>query len=419
MQNNSDINVRTPQEAYLLLVTGVNRRTSNFQDSDFNLIATSSENDEASADAQIINYVDGTTNLTHAILFNLFSAQQFYFNDGVTNNVINYGLDYVATTTSMATSCDFATKACKISNVTNPEAQDQQLLYDCFPSFQGDLDSLTSDNISGTIPIEAVRGWNTSFYNATQQPISLQEPLNPFTFSAAIDLSSYPYSSFRSFDPGDTEDGDVINAGSDHLAFALNCTAAVFDVTFSVVNGSINYFNATESDPQKAAIIRAPLQAGFGANWLYQQATFSTISSRALLDLMADAFSQAGIAGSYGVFEPDYNILQRIRYDQTVTSVNKAALIFQATVCMLYAAVGLLITIIGLATWRNNKVRKYQKELIPPAVENPLSLRNWVKKILGFVVEELTDIEEFGEDVKDEVKAGEGRDAERDAGVLR
>ena len=408
-----------PTNVYLLLLGGVNRMTSDFQDTDFQMLATDFNNQEASLD-QIVNYIDPSTNLSHSILFYLPSAQEY----DNSSSISRLGLDYVATTTSMSTDCSFATKACGLRNITDPSEPDQQLLYDCFPSFQGDLENLTrSDNTSAPTPIEVVRGWNTSFYqfiNGTQQPVSLREPLNPFTFSAVADLNSFPFSSFTGYDAGDVDDGDVINAGSGHLAFALNCTASVYDVTYSLIDGNITQINKTLSDPRKAAVIRAPLQAGFGANYLYQQASFATISTRALLDLMADAFSQAGIAGSYGVFEPDATALQRVRYDWTVTIVNKAALIFQVTVCMLYAAVGLVIMVVGLAARRSEAVREYQVKLLPPAVAEPRSLRDWLLKLVGWLDDDLEDVESFGEDVKDEFDNQRDRRAvERADGLVR
>ena len=395
--------------------------TSDFQDADFDFIAANAYNNEGSLD-QIITYFDQNSGVNHSILFNLASAEQYYFvdNDALTN----YGLDYVATTTSMSTNCDYATTACRLANITDTSVPDHQLLYDCFPSFQGNLEDLSYlSNTSTPPPIEVVRGWNTSFYqnldNGTQAPISLQDPLNPFTFSAVVDLNSFPFSSFYPYDSIEVDAGDVVNAGSDHLAFALNCTATIYDVSFSLVNGSIYSFNATQSDPQKAAIIRAPLQAGFGANYLYQQATFSTISRGALPDLMANAFSQAGLAGSAGAFVYTPNTRQRIRYDQAVTSVNKAALIFQATVCMLYAAVGLVIMIIGLAARRSEKVRLYQVELFPPAAQGPFSLRNWVWDILAAADDDAEDVKEVVDDVKEVADNGRERNALRAEGVLR
>ena len=408
-------NVATPENAYLVLLTGINRDTSDFQFSDFGSIQEMADNNEGTTD-QIITYHDPNTTLNHSMFFNLFSAVQF-----ANYSFSDLGLDYVANSISMATSCDSATYACHLRNVTNSSAPDQQLLYNCNPFFHGDLDA--SNTSSPTASIEAVRGWSTSFYNladGTYQPMPLNASLNDFTFTAVVDLNSYPYSSFSSFAGSYIENGDVIDAGSDHLAFALNCTATVFDVTFSFINGSITNFNATPSDDRTAGVIRAPLQAGFGANYLYQQATFSTISTGDLNELMAIAFSQAGIAGSAGVFVKGPNIRQRVRYDWTVTSVNKAALIFQATVCMLYAAVGLVLMILGLAARRSEAVREYQVKLLPLAIDKPRSLRSWLFKFVEWSGENVDGVDDAVEVVKEEVdNQRERKGVEREDGVGR
>ena len=375
-QNNSVLDVAQPMDAYLLVLTGVSRMTSDYGNADFTAYNSSAGKNEGTFDL-IVDHIDPETSLIHSIFFFLGSSSQ----SSIKNKTL--GIDYVAYTTFMVTECEYVTHDYQIFNATNSSAADTFLHYNCSTLFQGDLGQLSS--ASGHI--EAVRGWNTNFYeiiNGTQQNVSLQAPLNPFPFYAVADINSYPYSVFDSYDPEDTEDGFVVDPGSNHLAFALNCTATIHDVSFSLINGDIVQFNATPSDPKKASIIRAPLQAGFGANYLYQQASLAAISTEPLIDLMASAFSHAGLASSFGAFTYGVNAAQRGRYDLTVTKVNKAALIFQATVCILYAAIGVVIMVLGLAARRHEEVRRYQAELLPPVVVEPLSWSGWLAKIMCF-----------------------------------
>ena len=119
--------------------------------------------------------------------------------------------------------------------------------------------------------------------------------------------------------------------------------ATIYNVTYSLVNGSITAFDPVPTDNQTANIIQAPLQLGFGANYLYQQAALSYISTTSLPTIfLAQAFSEAGIAGSSGALNTVPNIAQRFRYDWTMTRVSKGPLILLVTTCLLYAVLGLV-----------------------------------------------------------------------------
>ena len=97
--------------------------------------------------------------------------------------------------------------------------------------------------------------------------------------------------------------------------------------------------------------------------------------------------------------------------------MSKAALIFQVTVCMLYAVLGLIIMIIGLNARRNEEVRRYQAQLLPPVKSEPTDFKGWISKAVSWFGEEADDIESGAAEVKDYVDDDrDGRDADAQQG---
>lgn len=125
--------------------------------------------------------------------------------------------------------------------------------------------------------------------------ISVQSHLNPFHFNISTALTSISATILlEEGDPGTSQvmDGSIVDAGDGRVAFALSCTATIYDVTFALINGSIAGFNATVSNPRKASIIKAPLQVGFGRYSLYRSASLAVLSyENTAASLMGPAFS--------------------------------------------------------------------------------------------------------------------------------
>ena len=99
-----------------------------------------------------------------------------------------------------------------------------------------------------------------------------------------------------------------MDVGQGFTAFALSCEATIYDVTFSIIDGSFGEnFNTSISSPQKASIVQAPLQVGFGQYHLYQAASLAVLANGSVAETMGKAFSQTGMALASGVFDLDYN----------------------------------------------------------------------------------------------------------------
>lgn len=351
LENSTYFNMAYPSYAYLVLQTGISSVSDNFTDTNFKDTIRSQAAGFASAD-QVVTYLDASTNSNHSFLFYLDAAYQY--SDESTSN---HGYDYVAPTHSMQTTCTSADTLCKLTK--------DSTLYDCSPIFSGNM-SQESTNGHFKIP-----NWNTAFYkpNAGGYPkaLNLSDDQNPFLFNVTVQVDSV--SDFLGIDgsnAGNDLPEPLIQTGNGTVAFALSCSASVYNVNYSLVNGSIQTFETELASARLASIVRAPLQAGYGRYNLYQDAITSVLGgsdSNPINGTMARSFSQVAIALSAGAYNYTPNIVQRERWDQTVTSVPVAPVWFLATACALYALVAIIAFVIALVLRRNDVVRETQRRL--------------------------------------------------------
>lgn len=355
-KTNDLTNVFDPEGVYLTLGTGISRISDGFNSINF----TQLENEEDKNTAtpyQIVTYQPPNGNVSHSLLFYPDAAAEYDSSDYVTN----FGIDYVANSTSMVTECTFATQECDIrADPTNSSGSNNiSIPFHCYPDFSGNLGQ------TPTTGHERAQGWNMSFYqlvNGTPTNIPFQAQSNPFHFYIATAVNSISYSDIPDHNPDKVSFKD---AGEGFTAFALNCEATIYDVTFSIVNGSFKQFNRSISTPQKANIMQAPLQVGFGQYHLYQAASLAVlVVNDPLTTTLGKAFSQTGMALASGVFDFDYNILQRFRWNKSVTRVPKAPLIYLVTVCLVYSVFGMVMTVLALHLRRRPDVRDQQARLM-------------------------------------------------------
>ncbi|KAG7007782.1 hypothetical protein G7Y79_00008g024200 [Physcia stellaris] len=350
-------NVADPSHVYLILGTGISQLSSNFETIDFPSLQTSEIRNTA-ADFQIVTYTNG--GISYSFYFYPDAAQEFDASDHGLGP--NFGIDYVAKTTAMSTSCTFATEKCNIRPAPS-SANNISLLYSCYPDFTGNL-GRTPDTGH-----ERAQGWNMSFYTldpSSQTPanIPLQAQSNPFHFYvvAAVDSISYP--NLQNNIPS-KDYPNFVNASLGFTAFALDCEATIHDINFTLIDGSFYNFSATPSSPAKASIIQAPLQAGFGQYRLYQAASLAVIATNdSVTDTMGKAFSQTGMALASGAFYRDYNTRQRFRWTVTVTKVPKAPYFYLVVVCFVYAGLGMVMTGVAVALRRKPHVKQLQARLV-------------------------------------------------------
>lgn len=340
-----------------LLGTGISQLSSDFEKTDFASLYKNEDRNTA-ADFQIVTYTIG--NISYSFYFYPDAAQEIDYSDSGLGP--NYGIDYVANTTAMSTSCTFATDRCNIHSAPS-SANNISIPYSCYRDFTGNLGRTPNTGH------ERAQGWNTSFYTldpSSQTPtnIPLQAQSNPFHFYAAAAVNSISYPDLQSNIPSE-EDQNFVNAGLGFTAFALDCEATIHDITFTLINGSFYNFSATPSSPAKASIIQAPLQVGFGQYRLYQAASLAVIATNdSVNDTMGKAFSQTGMALASGAFYRDYNTLQRFRWTVRITKVPKAPYFYLVVVCFVYAGFGMVMTGVAVALRRKPHVKELQARLV-------------------------------------------------------
>lgn len=351
-----------PEYAYLTLGTGISQLTSNFNGLNFSSIEKS-EDEGTGTPFQIVPHVDDA-GLTHSLLFFTDAAMEYDLTDIGAGP--NFGIDYVAKTVSMVTQCTFVTKECGIQSTNTSNTSDISIPYNCYEDFSGDLGQTPSTGH------ERAQGWNMSFQepiDGTPKNLPVRGQHNPFHFYMAtavntIDISFVhdPTSNFSERFP---DNASLVDGGRGFTAFALSCEATIYDVTFSLVNGSFHDFNTTKSSPAKASIIKAPLQVGFGQYHLFQAASLAVIATNdSVANTMAKAFSQTGMALASGVFDLDSAVKQRLRWTAYVTKVPKAPFFYLVVVCLLYSVFGMVMTVVALHLRRKPELRDHQAGLM-------------------------------------------------------
>jgi hypothetical protein len=192
--------------------------------------------------------------------------------------------------------------------------------------------------------------------------------LNPFTYNVTGLVNSLDMASLRAFDDPQGKDGSLLDAGNDHIAFALSCTSTVYNVAYSMVGGNISYFNATLASGTEAAVIKAPLQVSLGSYTLYLQAALGVLlTDITVADSMSLAFSQVGLAYAAGAYDPTPAQWMRFRGDIELTKIPKGSYIFLIVLCLLYALLVLGFAIAACVLRRREGVAKTQAVL----AENP------------------------------------------------
>ena len=354
-------NVQDAVDVYLTLDTGISQFTSDFNGLNF-VTLEKEEAENTATQYWVVTILHNGSQ--HAMFFNPNSAFEYDASYAGFQYGPNYGVDYRANTISMVTECTYATPECNITH-NDTGTEDISIPYHCYDDFSGDLGQTPSTGH------ERLQGFNMSFYSlvdGTPRNIPVQTQSNPFTFYAATAVNSIDLAGFRSQSnrsEGQPGNGSLVDGGRGFLAFALKCEATIYDVTFSLINGSFADINTTLSSPQKASIVKAPMQVGFGQYHLYQAAALSAVATNASLnDTMAKAFSQTAMALASGPFDVDDNLVQRFRWSVQVTRVPKAPFWYLVVVCLVYAVFGIVMTMVAFYLRRVKEVREQHAKLM-------------------------------------------------------
>ena len=347
---NGVTNLKKPDFVYQTLEQGISQINSSFNTVNFTSL-DDSEDKGSNTDYQIVTtFQNGTL---HSIFFNPNSAESI---------IPEIDVDFIANTPSMTTQCAMATKECNITSGFNQNENNLSIPFHCYDGFSGDLGKTPANGH------EKAQGWNMSFYETSDGlPVATltQFQSNPFSFYVAAAIDSIDYWAVDNGSFPNIDDGSLVDVGGGLRAFALSCEATIYDVSYSFVNGSFHSFNTSKASPQKASIIKAPLQVGFGQYHLYEFAkTAVVLSGTSLNDTMSTAFSQTAMALASGVFDYNYTTRARYRWTGPATRVLKIPFWFLVITCLLYAVVGFLMTIVAFILKRTPQIREHQAYLM-------------------------------------------------------
>jgi hypothetical protein len=349
---------------YRTLATGLLNQTGDYNKEDFNALWNAS--DSGTFDfIQLVTHINAVTHDQHVFLFDPSWAQEdndtqpHYKHALVNKDLERHGLDYIAKTNSIVTKCFPITTDCRMHNTSGGD-----IPYHCSDNFKGNLNEIPNNGI------ERLKGWNTNFYNidnGSPRDISVASQLNPFSYNVTAAVDSINIKGLEDFKDPQVPNGTIIGIGNGRVGFAISCTSTVYDVTYSLVDGNIYAFNATLAANSTAAIIKAPLQAGFGSYVLFERAAMSVLTSDlTVMDSMQLAFSQTFLALAAGVYEKAPNVGQRWRGDMTVTKLGKGPFCFLVVCMFLYAFVILAFMLIALSIFGRSHVQEVQARLLPP-----------------------------------------------------
>lgn len=149
-------------------------------------------------------------------------------------------------------------------------------------------------------------------------------------------------------------DPDIVHPVHGGSAWVLNCTAAVFDLTYTMANGSLKDAVLTLSNGTAAGVIASPSANGYYIPALSVNAKIASFSRSAndLATKWAALYSQMALALSTGVMSPRANILEQSRQEKLVARVPKAPLFVLCILNLLYAALGIVLAVYALVFTR-------------------------------------------------------------------
>ena len=303
------------------------------------------------------------TNVIQNISFQSYqqndTAEEFYFLGDIQSG---QNLDFLANTIAITTQCEVVTQICQL-NSTGPG-------FSCFgyqsPSFSysgevgiDPMASITPDNLTSTMV--GIQFFDDSdlqnpigFGNQSTELFGIQNPINFLTWSKGfppVDTSVTTFDELRQ-----TKYLQVDLSGDN--VFVLNCSASIYNTTYTWVNGTtlqqnqIGDFDLSLAPDNFGAIISAPfaINSALGQLSLRNAAALAAYKSspQDLSNKFADEFSRAAIALSAGLMSPTTNHLEQSRNNtEVLTRVPKIPLYFLISVKALYALASLILA--GLA----------------------------------------------------------------------
>lgn len=152
-------------------------------------------------------------------------------------------------------------------------------------------------------------------------------------------------------------DPEFAIAGHGALVFTLFCDATVYDVEYSMVNGSITRFLYQPSNSSTTTIIQGSQQfTNLGDSLLQQAASIAAYNNTAqgFADQVAIAYSRIALSVAAGAFTPQPAAEAQLRRDMLVARVPKAPLASLLVANLLLVVLGIGLTVSALLASRGD-----------------------------------------------------------------
>jgi hypothetical protein len=266
-------------------------------------------------------------------------------------------LDFVASTLAINTECVPISSACNLTS-------NQNASFSCSPLFSAELD--IKYYASGYNPrLDApIYYWNMRFFNDSTMSVEtdMQYPVNP-TYIGIVAIMSFALED-------DAVDGYPDMRLNDTRAFVLLCSATVFDVTYSWVNGSLaTLSNLSLSNVSSAGVINSALQTTPVLNvttGYYQMTTGAAVASltsdseESIAEKIAVLYSQTSLGFAAGVFSARANEEEHVREQILVARIPVAPFYFLIVSNCLYGAVAFIAALVAFHCTRSEGVQEIQ-----------------------------------------------------------
>lgn len=269
-------------------------------------------------------------------------------------------LDFMASTVAMNTQCEVISKYCGLHMpfqilLDGISLQDpSQIIYNCSSAFNGDFPSNSSDN--------AYVAWRMGHFNDTalEVPTDAFYSQNPSIIAMAALVKNVGYAIDSDGNPmaasiisGNVTDSDIVINYTGGVSFVLRCTATVYDINYTFVNGSISNLTRIQlSNDTLSRIINVPQHENFtfGTSYFELGAVTAIFSDTAqeVADKMALTYSRTALGMTAGVFVAEDNLLEETWQNVLVAKIPFAPFYVLLTANLLIVCVGILLLLVAL-----------------------------------------------------------------------
>ena len=268
---------------------------------------------------------------------------------------IPHNLDFQATTLGIGTQCTPITQNCNPGLETASETP-----FRCSEGFYGDLYTLS------------IAGQDFSTNNAYTQPVT-----GTVWFDDAA-LTRYANSSYQNNVPhnpyhlgvwtisqqtGPVDSADVVYTYLGSMAWLLNCSTTVYDLTYSWVNSSVQAPNLTKANATMSSTLQYPSYLSvYSKAWMDMSAYLAGAEpdGQSLAQAWSTSYSKIAVGLTAGFLSTRTNLQEQVRTTKLVSRVPKVPLYFLVALNVVYATLGGVLAFVALVSAPNesNDVRE-------------------------------------------------------------